>query len=146
MANIKEGDPHGSRAPADTCGAVCSGSTCSAGGLSACLCVWEGGPSTLEEQEASGGRLRCWVPMPCLKPYRGTHTEKAVRQGEERGLPVSFDLAKLQLLGNVCPARARRATFVLTIPTSAPDLPSHGEAPQVDHIALHTFPTKHVAK
>ena len=41
---------------------------------------------------------------------------------------------------------ARRATFVLTIPTSAPDLPSHGEAPQVDHIALHTFPTKHVAK
>ena len=48
--------------------------------------------------------------------------------------------------GNVCPARARRATFVLTIPTSAPDLPSHGEAPQVDHVALHTFPTKHVAK
>ena len=44
------------------------------------------------------------------------------------------------------PARARRATFVLTIPTSAPDLPSHGEAPQVDHVALHTFPTKHVAK
>ena len=50
------------------------------------------------------------------------------------------------LRGNVCPARARRATFLLTIPTSAPDLPSHGEAPQVDHIALHTFPTKHVAK
>ena len=48
--------------------------------------------------------------------------------------------------GNVCPARARRATFLLSIPTSAPDLPSHGEAPQVDHIALHTFPTKHVAK
>ena len=48
--------------------------------------------------------------------------------------------------GNVCPARARHATFLLTIPTSAPDLPSHGEAPQVDHIALHTFPTKHVAK
>ena len=42
--------------------------------------------------------------------------------------------------GNVCPARARRATFLLTIPTSAPDLPSHGEAPQVDHVALHTFP------
>ena len=41
---------------------------------------------------------------------------------------------------------ARRATFLLTIPTSAPDLPSHGEAPQVDHVALHTFPTKHVAK
>ena len=35
--------------------------------------------------------------------------------------------------------------FLLTIPTSAPDLPSHGEAPQVDHVALHTFPTKHVA-
>ena len=40
---------------------------------------------------------------------------------------------------------ARRATFLLTIRTSAPDLPSHGEAPQVDQIALHTFPTKHVA-
>ena len=66
--------------------------------LAACLCVWEGGPSALVEQEASGGRLRCWVPMPCLKPYRGIHTVKAVRQGEERGLPVSFDLAKLQLL------------------------------------------------
>ena len=40
---------------------------------------------------------------------------------------------------------ARRANFLLTIPTSAPDLPSHGEAPQEDHVALHTFPTKHVA-
>ena len=49
------------------------------------------------------------------------------------------------LWGNVCPARARRTTFLLTIPTSAPDLPSHGEAPQVDHVGLHTFPTKHVA-
>ena len=49
------------------------------------------------------------------------------------------------LRGNVCPARARRATFLLTIPTSAPDLPSHGEAPQVDHVALHNFPTNHVA-
>ena len=47
------------------------------------------------------------------------------------------------LWGNVCPARTRRATFLLTIPTSAPDLPSHGEAPQVDHVALHTFPTKY---
>ena len=40
---------------------------------------------------------------------------------------------------------ARRTTFLLTIPTSTPDLPSHGEAPQVDHVALPTFPTKHVA-
>ena len=47
--------------------------------------------------------------------------------------------------GNVCPARSQRATFLLTIPTSALDLSSHGEAPQVDHVALHTFPTKHVA-
>ena len=47
--------------------------------------------------------------------------------------------------GNVCPARTQRATFLLTILTSALDLPSHGEAPQVDHVALHTFPTKHVA-
>ena len=40
---------------------------------------------------------------------------------------------------------ARRATFILSIPTSAPDLPSHGEAPQVDDVALHSFPAKHVA-
>ena len=40
---------------------------------------------------------------------------------------------------------ARRATSLLIIPTSAPDLPSHGEAPEVDHVALHTFPTKYVA-
>ena len=31
---------------------------------------------------------------------------------------------------------ARRATPLLTIPTSAPDLPTHGEAPQVDHSAV----------
>ena len=42
--------------------------------------------------------------------------------------------------GNVCPARAWPATFLLTIPTSAPDFPSRGEAPRVDHVALHTFP------
>ena len=64
--------------------------------------------------------------------------------------PPCYSYVKVRSLrllwGNVCPARARRATFVLTIPTSAPDLPSHGEAPQVDHVALHTFPTKHVAK
>ena len=47
--------------------------------------------------------------------------------------------------GNVCLACAQCATFLLTILTSAPDLPSHGEAPQVDHVGLHTFPTKHVA-
>ena len=32
------------------------------------------------------------------------------------------------LRGNVCPVRAQRSTFLLTIPTSALDLPSHGEA------------------
>ena len=42
-------------------------------------------------------------------------------------------------------ARARRATFLLTIPTSARDLPSNGEAPKIDHDGLCTFPTKHVA-
>ena len=67
---------------------------------------------------------------------------KCPRQGEGRGQYRRGGRKR----GNVCPARARRATFLLTIPTSAPDLPSHGEAPQVDHIALHTFPTKHVAK
>ena len=31
--------------------------------------------------------------------------------------------------GNVCPACARRAAYLLTIPTSARDLPSDGEGP-----------------
>ena len=52
----------------------------------------------------------------------------------------------LSYRGDVCPGRARRATFLLTIPTLAPDLPSHGEAPQVNHVGLHTFPTKHGAE
>ena len=46
--------------------------------------------------------------------------------------------------GNVCPARARHATFLLTIPTSAP-CPLMEKAPQIDHDGLRTFPTKHVA-
>ena len=53
--------------------------------------------------------------------------------------------AKEAILCHIGGIFARRATFLLTIPTSALDLPSHGEAPQVDHVALHTFPTKHVA-
>ena len=70
-----------------------------------------------------------------------THTVHLTHQAHQgRRLP------RLERLwGNVCPARARRATFLLTIPTSAPDLPSHVEAPQVDHVAMHTFPTKHIA-
>ena len=36
---------------------------------------------------------------------------------------------RVGLRGNVCPARARRATFLLTIPTSARGLPSDGEGP-----------------
>ena len=59
---------------------------------------------------------------------------------------ASGQAAMGECLPGARPARARRATFLLTIPTSAPDLPSHGEAPQVDNVALHTFPTKHVAK
>jgi len=36
------------------------------------------------------------------------------------------------------PCPARRATVLLTIPTSARDLPSDGEAPQIDHDGLRT--------
>ena len=43
------------------------------------------------------------------------------------------------MMGGMFARRALGAPlFALTIPTSAPDLPSNGEAPQVDHIALHT--------
>ena len=44
-----------------------------------------------------------------------------------------------------CPARARRATFVLLILTLTLDLPSPRGAPQVDRSGLQTFPTKHAA-
>ena len=45
-------------------------------------------------------------------------------------LSVEFHLQTMCGGGNVCPARARRATFLLTILTSARDLPSDGEGPQ----------------
>ena len=63
------------------------------------------------------------------------------------GVVVGITRSKDKLVrrGNVCPARARRANFLLTIPTSTPGLPSHGGAPEVDHVGLHTFPTKHIA-
>ena len=74
------------------------------------------------------------------------HEFKSLASASRRLRSRSDDAHHFPFWGNVCPARARRATFLLAIPTSAPDLPSHGEAPQVDHVALHTFPTKHVAK
>ena len=43
--------------------------------------------------------------------------------------PVPLNTGWVPVRGNVCPARARRATLLLTIPTSARDLPSHGEGP-----------------
>ena len=47
--------------------------------------------------------------------------------------------------GNVCPARAPRTTFLLTIPTSPQIYPLMEKPPKIDHVALHTFTTKHVA-
>ena len=41
--------------------------------------------------------------------------------------------------GGVCPARARRATFVLSIPALTPDSPSPGGAPKIDQSGLQTF-------
>ena len=56
-----------------------------------------------------------------------------------------LEISRCKSVSNTGGMFVRRATFLLTTPTSAPHLPSHGEAPQVDHIALHTFPTKHIA-
>ena len=78
------------------------------------------------------------MPRSAMVLYAGLSRDISALWGSRRGMNNHHG-------GNVCPARARRATFLLTIPTSAPDLPSHGEALQVDHVALHTFPTKHVA-
>ena len=93
----------------------------------------------------------CPVPFPPCLPQcqRGPHLVPTntwkMHEFTQRRKQLSHKTFPHRLGGNVCPARARRATFLLTIRTSAPGLPSHGEAPQVDHIALHTFPTKHVA-
>ena len=46
--------------------------------------------------------------------------------------------------GNVCPARARCATFVISILALAPSLSSPWEVPQVDRTGPQTFPAKHV--
>jgi hypothetical protein len=48
--------------------------------------------------------------------------------------------------GNVCLARARRATFVLRILSLAPRLSSPREVPQVDRTRLQTFRAKHKPK
>ena len=73
-------------------------------------------------------------------PGFGVAPRIGVKNSHASVWPLNFGLR-----GNVCPARARRATFLLTIPTSALDLPSHGEAPQVDHVGLHTFPTNELS-
>ena len=44
--------------------------------------------------------------------------------------PSNMTPRSKQLCGNVCPVCARRATFLLNIPTLTPDLPSHGEPPK----------------
>ena len=59
--------------------------------------------------------------------------------------PMSLRVSYCGGGGCVCPACARRATFVLTIPALIPDLPSAIGAPQVDQSGPQTFPTKHVA-
>ena len=61
-------------------------------------------------------------------------TPKACSGGKEHVPQHEHDASSPHYLrtiprGNVCPACARRATFVLTIPTSARDLPSDGEGP-----------------
>ena len=47
--------------------------------------------------------------------------------------------------GNVCPAHARRATFVLSILSLAPSLSSPWEVPRVDCTRPQNFPAKHLA-
>ena len=49
------------------------------------------------------------------------------------------------LWGNVCPAHARRATFVLRILSLAPGLSSPWEISQVDRTRPQTFSARHVA-
>ena len=46
--------------------------------------------------------------------------------------------------GNACPARARRATFVLSILSLAPSLSSPWEVPQVDRTRPQTFSARHL--
>ena len=56
-----------------------------------------------------------------LQREEGPQGVLAYRRGPARSICQEYEP-----WGNVCPARARRATFLLTIPTSAPDLPSSG--------------------
>ena len=91
------------------------------------------------------GCVTCHVWADGLRLNTDEHTSTAAREiGVSRpGLAIGGMFARRA--PGAHSARARRTAFLLTIPTSAPDLPSHGEAPQVDHVALQTFPTKHVA-
>ena len=50
-----------------------------------------------------------------------------------------------ECLPGACLARARRATFVLSILALAPSISPPGELPQIDPTGLQTFPPKHIA-
>ena len=62
------------------------------------------------------------------------------------GLLLNLSRCGITIKGECLPG-ARPARYLsINYPTSARDLPSHGEAPQIDHDGLRTFPAKHVAK
>ena len=72
-----------------------------------------------------GLKYGCWIT-----PNDQISAPRVPRQVLPLGCDVkAYKQQDTQYGGNVCPARARRATFQLTIPTSAQDLPSDGEGP-----------------
>ena len=92
--------------------------------------------------------MRMWPtaapqPMPpCSRGGRPGAGESPTGLEQKKNLILAV---KVRVWGNVCPARARCATFVLSILALAPRLSSPREVPQVDRTGPQTFPAKHVA-
>ena len=79
---------------------------------------------------------------PCIEPMKfGIAPKNKSTKSEETFISIWVD----RLRGNVCPARARRATFLSTIRLQPKIYPLMEKAPQIDHDGLRTFPTKHIA-
>ena len=84
-------------------------------------------------------------PLQFLSTLRKLFFARKAVQTEDLGLSTTLCYIIQRLKGEYLPgpARAWRATFVLTIPTLNTDSPSLREVPQVDQSGPQTFPTKH---
>ena len=84
------------------------------------------------------------APLSCFidRPHQ---INPAIRRLQQPALKALHCRCSAGPWGNVCPARAWRATFVSSILSRAPSLSSPREVGQVDRTRPQTFPARHLA-